>query len=103
MPGLFRAREERNGNLVVLGPVELKPSVARAGGGGDVFDGGGGGRGEDVGEAELGGDGCNADFFIGVEDLLHAYGGDDEGCVVGSAEKRDAEVAMGYWAEHAGD
>lgn len=89
--------------MAYLGPVELIPSPSVAVGFGDFLNGAAGGCAEDVGDADLGGDFGNAEFLVGVEDGLDAYGGDEDRGVVLLAEDFCRKVAVGGLPEHARD
>lgn len=106
------ARQQREGELVVVRHVELEEAGPRrdlcllpvAGGlglgapgvvgPGDVLDGAGAGGGEAVGEAELAGDAGDGELPLGVVDLVDADGGDAYGGGDGVAEEGGARGAL---------
>ena len=95
--------EERGGNFVVLGPVELEEAHAAAVGRRDGFDCATRGCAEDVRQPDFLGDFGDAEFFVGVEDALDADGGDEERGGEGVPEEGGAQVAVSGRAEHPGD
>ena len=74
--GLEGAREQADGQFVVVRHVQLVEAGPGAVGGGDVLDGGGAGGGEAVGQVELLGDFGDRQFAEGVVDLVDADGGE---------------------------
>ena len=101
---LFGAGEERDGDGVVVRPVELVPAHTGAVGVGDFFDAAGRGGREGVGDADFGGLFGYADFFVLVEDALYAYWGEEEGGGELLAEELGVEVAGEFgWTEHSRD
>lgn len=97
------AREQRDGQLVVVRHVELEEAGAGAVGGGDGFDGGAAGRAEAVGEVELLGDARDGEFALRVVDFVDADGGEADGGGDGVPEDGGAGVAGVRVDELAGD
>ena len=73
------AGEEGDGELVVVGHVELVEAAAVAVGSSDILDRGGAGGGEAVGEVELFGDGGDGELAVFVVDFVDADGGEADG------------------------
>ena len=73
--GIECAREEGDGQFVVVGHVELVEAGTIAIGLGDLFDGVAAGCTESVGEVELGGYFGDREFAVFVVDFIYADGG----------------------------
>jgi len=74
--GVVGAFQERDGQFVVVRHVELEETRAGAVGCGDVFDGGGAGGAEAVGEVEFLGDARDGELAVGVVDFVDADRGE---------------------------
>lgn len=77
--GVVGARQERDGELVVVRHVELEETWAGAVGGRDGFDGRRARGAEAVGEVELLGDGRDGELAERVVDFVDADGGEADG------------------------
>lgn len=102
-PRLVRARQQRDGQLVVVRHVELEEARALAVGGADVLDRLTAGRRQAVGQVELLGDFGDGQLAGGVVDLVDADGREADGRGDLVAEDFRLGVALVGVAQHARD
>ena len=98
-----RVGTHREGDVLIMRPVQLVPACSVSAGAGNLLDGAGGGGAQHVGQAQLGSNLGHADLSVGMEDGLDADGSDQDRTVVLLAQDVDGQIAMSGLSQHAWD